>query len=150
MTIVLARQNLLQDRTIRGSQYTRQLSDSADFWLEGLFNDVVGERSDIALLAVGGYGRKDLSPLSDLDVLLLHRTANDIDVIAESIWYPIWDQGEKLGHAVRTVEETIELASEDLDTATALLSCRHIAGSKKLAEELSALALSQWLSLIHI
>ena len=54
MTIVLARQNLLQDRTIRGSQFTRQLSDSADFWLEGLFNDVVGDRSDIALLAVGG------------------------------------------------------------------------------------------------
>ena len=144
MTIVLARQNLLQDRTIRGSQFTRQLSDSADFWLEGLFNDVVGDRSDIALLAVGGYGRKDLSPLSDLDVLLLHRTANDIDVVAESIWYPIWDQGEKLGHAVRTIDETIELAAEDLDTATALLSCRHIAGSKKLAEELSALALAQW------
>ena len=144
MTIVLARQNLLQDRTKRGSQFTRQLSDSADLWLEDLFNSAVGERSDIALLAVGGYGRKDLSPLSDLDVLLLHRTANDIDVIAEYIWYPIWNQGEKLGHAVRTVEETIELASEDLDTATALLSCRHIAGSKKLAEELSALALSQW------
>ena len=144
MSIVLARQNLLQDRTIRGSQFTRQLSDSADHWLENLFNNAAGDRSDIALLAVGGYGRKDLSPLSDLDVLLLHRTAADIDAVAEAIWYPIWDQGEKLGHAVRTIEETLDLARTDLDTATALLSCRHIAGSKHLAEELSSLALSQW------
>ena len=60
MSIVLARQNLLQDRTIRGSQFTKQLSDSADHWLENLFNNTVGDRSDIALLAVGGYGRKDL------------------------------------------------------------------------------------------
>ena len=144
MSIVLARQNLLQDRTIRGSQFTRQLSDSADHWLENLFNNAAGDRTDIALLAVGGYGRKDLSPLSDLDVLLLHRTAADIDAVAEAIWYPIWDQGEKLGHAVRTIEETLDLARTDLDTATALLSCRHIAGSKHLAEELSSLALSQW------
>ncbi len=144
MSIVLARQNLLQDRTIRGSQFTRQLSDSADHWLENLFNNAAGDRTDIALLAVGGYGRKDLSPLSDLDVLLLHRTTEDIDAVAEAIWYPIWDQGEKLGHAVRTIEETLDLATTDLDTATALLSCRHIAGSKHLAEELSSLALSQW------
>ena len=127
-----------------GSQFTRQLSDSADHWLENLFNNAAGDRSDVALLAVGGYGRKDLSPLSDLDVLLLHRTAKDIDAVAEAIWYPIWDQGEKLGHAVRTIEETLDLATTDLDTATALLSCRHIAGSKHLAEELSSLALSQW------
>ena len=144
MSIDLARQNLLQDRSIRGSQFTRQLSDSADHWLENLFNDAIGKRSDIALLAVGGYGRQDLSPLSDLDVLLLHRKTEDISEVAEAIWYPIWDQGEKLGHAVRTIDETLELSAEDLDTATALLSCRHIAGSKKLSEDLFSLALAQW------
>ncbi len=144
MSIDLARQNLLQDRSIRGSQFTRQLSDSVDHWLENLFNDAIGKRSDIALLAVGGYGRQDLSPLSDLDVLLLHRKTEDISEVAEAIWYPIWDQGEKLGHAVRTIDETLELSAEDLDTATALLSCRHIAGSKKLSEDLFSLALAQW------
>ena len=144
MSIDLARQNLLQDRSIRGSQFTRQLSDSADHWLESLFNNAIGKRSDIALLAVGGYGRQDLSPLSDLDVLLLHRKTEDISEVAEAIWYPIWDQGEKLGHAVRTIDETLELSAEDLDTATALLSCRHIAGSKKLSEDLFSLALAQW------
>ncbi len=144
MSIDLARQNLLQDRSIRGSQFTRQLSDSADHWLENLFNDAIGKRSDIALLAVGGYGRQDLSPLSDLDVLLLHQKTEDISEVAEAIWYPIWDQGEKLGHAVRTIDETLELSAEDLDTATALLSCRHIAGSKKLSEDLFSLALAQW------
>ena len=144
MSIDTARQNLLEDLTLSGSEFTFQLSDSADNWLKNLFDSLVGERSDIAVLAVGGYGRRDLSPLSDLDVLLLHHHAPDIEKVAESLWYPIWDQGTKLGHAVRTVDETLDLASSDLDTATSLLSCRHIAGSSELADELATLALSQW------
>ena len=144
MSIVLARQHLLEDQAMRGSEFTLQLSDSADNWLRDLFNSVVEERQDLALLAVGGYGRRDLSPLSDLDVLLLHRNAKDIDEIAEALWYPIWDQGEKLGHSVRTIDETLDLAAADLDTATSLLSCRHIAGSPRLTDELTALALAEW------
>ena len=95
---------------------------------------------------MGGYGRRDLSPLSDLDVLLLHNNAPDIEEVAEALWYPIWDQGEKLGHSVRTLNETLTLASEDLDTATALLSSRLIAGSQPLANELSGKAVDQWKS----
>ena len=144
MSIGITRRNLLEDRTLRGSEFTLQFSDSADSWLKDLFNDVVGERSDVALVAVGGYGRRDLSPLSDLDVLLLHRNASDIDEVAEALWYPIWDQREKLGHSVRTIDETLDLASSDLDTATSLLSCRYIAGVERLTEELGSLALAQW------
>ena len=91
MSIDTARQNLLEDLTLSGSEFTFQLSDSADNWLKNLFDSLVGERSDIAVLAVGGYGRRDLSPLSDLDVLLLHHHAPDIEKVAESLWYPIWD-----------------------------------------------------------
>ena len=144
MSIITERKKLLGDQNLRGSEFTLQLSDIVDGWLNDLFIQVVGERSDIAFMAVGGYGRRDLSPLSDLDVLLLHKNAPDIDAVAEALWYPIWDQGEKLGHSVRTTDETIELASSDLDTATSLLSCRHIAGSAQLADELSSLALAQW------
>ena len=122
MSIVAERKRLLADRALRGSEFTLQLSDATDQWLQDLFSSVVDGRQDLALIAVGGYGRRDLSPLSDLDVLLLHNGAQDIESIAEALWYPIWDQGENLGHSVRTITETLDLANEDLDTATSLLS----------------------------
>ena len=146
MSIVAERKRLLADRELRGSEFTLQLSDATDQWLQGLFSPIGDNRSDLALVAVGGYGRRDLSPLSDLDVLLLHNNAPDIESVAESLWYPIWDQGEKLGHSVRTINETLTLASEDLDTATSLLSSRLIAGSKPLANELASTATDQWKS----
>ena len=127
MSIVAERKRLLADRELRGSEFTLQLSDATDQWLQDLFSSVVDGRQDLALIAVGGYGRRDLSPLSDLDVLLLHNGAQDIESIAEALWYPIWDQGGNLGHSVRTIDETLDLANEDLDTATSLLSCRIIA-----------------------
>ena len=146
MSIVAERKRLLADRELRGSEFTLQLSDATDQWLQDLFSSVVDKRQDLALIAVGGYGRRDLSPLSDLDVLLLHNGAQDIESIAEALWYPIWDQGGNLGHSVRTIAETLDLANEDLDTATSLLSCRIIAGSQLLADELAGLALEQWKS----
>ena len=146
MSIIDERKRLLEDRELRGSEFTLQLSDATDQWLHGLFSSVAENRADLALIAVGGYGRRDLSPLSDLDVLLLHNDAADIEAVAEALWYPIWDQGEKLGHSVRTINETLTLASEDLDTATALLSSRIIAGSQALANELSGKAIDQWKS----
>ncbi|GIS39303.1 MAG: hypothetical protein Ct9H90mP11_06230 [Acidimicrobiales bacterium] len=146
MSIIDERKRLLADRELRGSEFTLQLSDATDEWLYGLFTSVAENRADLALIAVGGYGRRDLSPLSDLDVLLLHNDAPDIEEVAEALWYPIWDQGEKLGHSVRTLNETLTLASEDLDTATALLSSRLIAGSQPLANELSGKAVDQWKS----
>ena len=146
MSIIDERKRLLADRELRGSEFTLHLSDATDQWLHGLFSSVAENRADLALIAVGGYGRRDLSPLSDLDVLLLHNDAADIEAVAEALWYPIWDQGEKLGHSVRTINETLTLASEDLDTATALLSSRIIAGSQALANELSGKAIDQWKS----
>ena len=91
MSIVAERKRLLADRELRGSEFTLQLSDATDQWLQDLFSSVVDGRQDLALIAVGGYGRRDLSPLSDLDVLLLHNDAQDIESIAEALWYPIWD-----------------------------------------------------------
>ncbi len=146
MSIVAERKRLLADRELRGSEFTLQLSDATDQWLQDLFSSIVDGRQDLALIAVGGYGRRDLSPLSDLDVLLLHNGAQDIESIAEALWYPIWDQGENLGHSVRTITETLDLANEDLDTATSLLSSRIIAGSQSLADELAGFALEQWKS----
>ena len=88
-------------------------------------------------MAVGGYGRAELSPGSDIDLYLLYKPGVDVAPLADKLWYPIWDEGVKLGHAVRTVKETLTLAADDLDTATAVLSARHIVGDESLSDELA-------------
>ncbi len=138
------RLEVLHDATLQGAAFTAALSDVVDAWLVDLFEEQVGERSDVALLAVGGYGRRDLAPFSDLDVLLLHEDAPDIGQLAENLWYPIWDEGSKLGHAVRTPAEALALARTDLDTATALLSARHLAGNADVTAVLVEAAMRQW------
>ena len=99
---------------------------------------------------MGGYGRGELCPGSDLDLLLLHRgrgrDRGDLARLAEQLWYPVWDRGLKLGHAVRTVKEAVALAATDLNTATAQLDLRLVAGDGELAEELSRRAVDQWRS----
>jgi [protein-PII] uridylyltransferase len=74
----------------------------------------------------------------------VHKSVKNIGDIASKIWYPIWDASVKLGHAVRTPKETIQLCSTDLDTATALVTARVIAGNQKLGNELIRDASSSW------
>src|SRR6201985_442190 len=105
-----------------------------DRWLAGL----LGAEADVALVAVGGYGRKELLPRSDLDVLLLHSGRDDIAAIADRIWYPVWDSGAELDHAVRTVPQARRVARSDLKVALGLLSARHVAGDPDLTERLRA------------
>ncbi len=82
----------------------------------------------MALVAVGGYGRRELLPGSDLDVLLLHAGREGIASIADRIWYPVWDSGARLDHAVRTVPQARRVARADIKVALGLLSARHVAG----------------------
>jgi [protein-PII] uridylyltransferase len=77
-------------------------------------------------------------------VVLLHGGRPDVAEVAERIWYPVWDAGLKLGHSVRTVAEALALAEDDLDTATSLLSVRHLAGDDALSHELAAASLQRW------
>jgi [protein-PII] uridylyltransferase len=111
-----------------------------DRWLAGL----LGAEADVALVAVGGYGRREMLPRSDLDVLLLHDGRDDIAGIADRIWYPVWDSGAELDHAVRTVPQARRVARTDLKVALGLLSARHVAGDPDLTERLRAGALEDW------
>ena len=138
------RRALLEDPSHRGAAFCALLSSKVDTWMRELWANAGGPESGAALVAVGGYGRAELSPGSDIDVYLLHEPKRDVAELAESIWYPIWDEGVKLGHAVRSVKETLSLASDDLDTATAILSVRHLAGDRQLSEELSEKGLELW------
>src|SRR5436190_17875267 len=98
----------------------------------------------VALVAVGGYGRAELCPQSDIDVILLHGGRADIGTVADRLWYPVWDEGLRLGHSVRTSREALALACDDLDTATSLLSTRHLAGDTALSSSLKDTGLAQW------
>ena len=113
-----------------------------DRWLAGL----LGAEPGVALVAVGGYGRRELLPRSDLDVLLLHGGRDDIAGLADRIWYPVWDSGAELDHAVRTVPQARRVARGDLKVALGLLSARHVAGEQDLTERLRAGALEDWRS----
>jgi [protein-PII] uridylyltransferase len=146
MELTAERAKLADDRSLVGRELCRAYSDLVDSWLADLLAAVVDQHGgdDVALVAVGGYGRAELSLHSDIDVLLLHTGRSDIGTVADGLWYPIWDEGLKLGHSVRTVREALALASDDLDTATSLLQVRHIAGDEGLTEELAGRALTQW------
>ena len=150
------RQGLLDDRRLVGRAFTEALTAAADDFMSGLFKAACAEvgtdgrsaGSGLALVAVGGYGRGEQCPGSDFDVLLLHDSGRkiraDVEPLAHALWYPVWDTGAKLGHAVRTVKEATALATGDLDTATALLSCRHLAGDPLLTEALLDVTKRQW------
>ena len=141
----LERGPLLADEALTGRGWCRAHSDLVDGWLVELLHRAGGTAtSGFALVAVGGYGRAELCPQSDIDVMLLHDRRVDVTAIAEGVWYPIWDQELHLGHSVCTVRDALALGTADLDTATSLLSARLVAGDPRLAANLAAGAIARW------
>lgn len=98
----------------------------------------------VALVAVGGLGRRECAPYSDLDLVLLHTGLAGVRELAEEVWYPIWDAKLGLDHSVRTPSEALEVARSDLRVALGLLDARHVAGDRSLTESLAEAALDQW------
>jgi [protein-PII] uridylyltransferase len=95
-------------------------------------------RSSVAVLAVGGYGRGEVSPHSDFDLLVLvddRRRPSPEDL--RGLLYPLWDAGFQVGHAVCTPKEAIERARGDLEAATSLLEARLVAGPVGLMDEMT-------------
>ena len=94
----------------------------------------------VGLAAIGGYGRAEQLPASDVDLLLAHdgsRTA-EVAAFAERFLYPLWDGGLSVGHAVRTPDEARMAAAERVDVATAMLDVRHVAGDPSSLGEVRA------------
>lgn len=100
-----------------------------------------------ALVAVGGYGRGELSPKSDLDVVLLATEGFDdktLTQLAEAIWYPLWDDNVALDHSVRREADLRAIANEDLRVAMGLLDMRHVAGDPALTLSMRSMVLADW------
>ena len=130
----------------------RERSNESDRFLSELFS--TAEKADgrknlgkeIALAAVGGYGRGELSPGSDLDILFLHSgkvSAEELKAFVDNVLYPLWDK-KSVDHSVRTRSETRDATSSDLRVATGLLDIRLIAGNPDLVAGVQLDALDFW------
>ena len=95
-----------------------------------------GTSSEIAILATGGFGRRELAPYSDLDLLFLCAKSPDsaVEELARAILVPLWDAKVDAGHAVRSVSDALALPASDLAAATALLDARFLTGDRRLAD----------------
>jgi [protein-PII] uridylyltransferase len=139
------RQALLERDDLRGDAFCLAYAEAADRWLSSLFDQATGgDAKGMALIAVGGYGRGELCPYSDLDVVLLHRGRGDISETADKIWYPVWDEGIALDHSVRRPNEALDMVSSDLRVALGLLDGRVVAGDPKVAEPVLEGARDRW------
>ncbi|PDH66941.1 MAG: [protein-PII] uridylyltransferase [Acidimicrobiales bacterium MED-G01] len=143
-SLVQRREKVISDKSLSAREIPKALSETTDEFLVDLYAREVRDNDGVALVALGGYGRAELAPSSDLDLMLIYHDRDDVDALADRIWYPLWDEGFKLGHSVRSVEQTLRLASTDLETATSLLNARLVAGDSTLLAELLARNEQQW------
>lgn len=122
-----------------GGDVGRALTSSLDAAVRTLASGFAA--SGLAVVAMGGYGRSELSPYSDVDLMVLHAT-DDPSEAAAVVFRPLWDAGLRLGHSVRTVREAAGAARERFDTFTTLLTSRLVAGDEELFDLLTGEILS--------
>ncbi|MDQ1585253.1 MAG: [protein-PII] uridylyltransferase, partial [Actinomycetota bacterium] len=142
------RRDLLARPGPPGRARRRELSALTDSWLVEVFDAASATtghvNGGVALVAVGGYGRGELSPGSDLDLVLLHAGKADVAALADKVWYPVWDSGVRLDHAVRTFDEGRKLAGLDLAVLLGLLDARLVAGDPGVVGRLRSRVLADW------
>jgi [protein-PII] uridylyltransferase len=117
---------------------------AADALCQQAFESVGCPDTGVALVAVGGYGREELAPFSDLDVVLVHDGDVEVGDWAGAVWYPLWDSGASIDHAVRSIDEVLEQAAADLKVALGMLDVRHLAGDPNLTLRLRTAILAAW------
>ncbi len=117
-------------------QIIRALYDLVTTELYPLPNPTASEH--MAIVAVGGYGRGELAPYSDLDLLFLlpYKQTPHTEQVVESLLYVLWDLGLKVGHATRSIEDCLRQAKSDLTIRTALLEARYVWGDQALFQDL--------------
>src|SRR5690349_6770581 len=150
--LVAARDQLLDGGDTRrprlSAEALRQaLVDLHELWLttKGAELGITAD-SGLAVVAVGGLGRREMLPYSDLDLMLLHDDVDPARVaeVADRLWYPLWDAHIKLDHSVRTVPQALRVAADDLTAALGMLDARHIVGDAELSNLLIGGVRREW------
>lgn len=100
---------------------------------------------DCCLVALGGYGRRELAPYSDVDVMFLFRAeaSEPTAALSREVLHHLWDLGFQVGHSVRTVKDCLELATQDVTIKTSMMEARYLAGSADLFQEFKSRYLSR-------
>jgi [protein-PII] uridylyltransferase len=120
----------------QGSAACRAIAELYDREIAARFAAAAGD-APLALVATGGWARRELAPYSDIDFVVLHDGDEALaKQVCDRLLYPLWDEKLAIGHAVREPRAVARLARDDLATATALLDARHIAGDRRLTTEL--------------
>ncbi len=132
-----------------GTEITNLLSDMIDALVNKLFLSIIDDidltrsmAEHVALVAVGGYGRGELNPFSDIDIMFLHDgtiSVSDVEDIAQKILYFLWDMRLDVGYSVRKLTDCQEMAAADGTVKTALIDSRYLNGSRGLFEQLHKL-----------
>ncbi len=119
-------------------------SHFVDEVLQQLWQNHISEKAPVNLLAVGGYGRGELHPYSDIDLLvILDESVSDTPPSGlSSFLTQLWDIGLEIGHSVRTIEECRHQAADDITIATNLLETRYLCGEKNLYDQLQQLTVN--------
>lgn len=125
-------------KTLRGVTCAQGRAELLDGLCKTIFRETHAEMdAPPALVALGGYGRGELAPFSDIDLMFImpeKKAAKTIRAV-ERFLYALWDLGVKTGYSVRTVKETLKIAGDDPAVLTSLLDMRYLAGDKKLFQE---------------
>lgn len=127
-----------------GREVARQRSDMVDILLKELLSVTIeqlgarGVSERFAVAAFGGYGRRELTPFSDIDVIFLQArsgTDKEVEELIRRTLVALWDIGFKVGHATRTIPQAIKKSNEDLVTKTSMLESRFLAGEREIFQE---------------
>ena len=135
-----------------GREICRARAAMFDMLLTSMWNAVKATLSEqaqkefphIALVAIGGYGRAELNPFSDIDFMFLHegqvvagsRPLPHLSKLIDGILYPLWDVGLKMGYSVRNIDDAVNVAQADMQSKTSLIEARLVTGSESLFKKL--------------
>ncbi|MEQ9617683.1 MAG: [protein-PII] uridylyltransferase [Deltaproteobacteria bacterium] len=141
-----------RNRALSGSLLAKKRSDIVDKLIrQALAQQGLNNLKNVSVVALGGYGRNELCPYSDVDLMFLYKPRNKTQAkeATEKLLYLLWDLNLDVGHSLRTIDECMEL-SEDEDTTvlTSLLDGRYVFGDRELCEDLNTKIFSQLLPAI--
>ena len=148
-----ARRKLLSDGLeLDAAELREAWLDLTESWLTAKAAEIgITDTSGFAIVGIGGLGRRELLPYSDLDLMLLHdnKSADVLERVADRLWYPLCDANVRLDHSVRTVSGALGVGNADMVAALGMLEARHIAGNAGLSAELIDGVRRQWRSAIR-